>query len=366
MRAALSVLGFVTVVFVALARAASQDAGKDPAVAAAQARQKSVKTVNMEFKETEVDAKGCISELAAAPFKSKTPVPATETTFESINRLMMDGDKVRYENNHPLWELPTGKFLKRTSVNVFTGSLAKSFRPRGLSGDREPLGDFESAGTLPEMRSSYTLLPVTMTFRGLNPVACAYPIYDLKYSGNELPIDGRPCREYALKLSADLTLSFWLDTARDYVVRRIRQVKENRLAEQFDIQFQPHQACGWTPASWARSLYGPGGAVLMTTSVEVRQIEINDSLPAAQFDLRFPEGTLVIDRRKATQYRVRADGSMRELSSTGEELPGTVAQPGDPWYRRHQWLLLSAGAALLILLLAYGLRRRRRRVPQSQ
>src|SRR5262245_28221144 len=80
-----------------------------PAVAAARARQEAVRTFDVEFKQTEV---------IKHPPRPNGPAPAGETVFESVNRLAIDGQKVRYEDNHPQrLTLEMGK--KQSKVSVF-------------------------------------------------------------------------------------------------------------------------------------------------------------------------------------------------------------------------------------------------------
>jgi hypothetical protein len=358
MRAVPCVFTAIAVALVVLSRASSQAGPSNaPAVAAARTRQESVKTVNLVLKQTEVFAKGGVSDRTPPPFKSKAPVPAKETTLESINRLVLDGEKVRYEDNHPGWHMPSGEQHKRRVVSLFNGSVAKKYFPSGVSGKGNPVGTIDKDAWQDAMKSA-VLTPITMAFRGLDLAISPYLIGDLKPSGITLPIDGAPCQEHVVNFS-DATKSFWLDPGKDYVVRRMRLQRRGHLVDQCDISYRRHDAWGWVPASWVRNQYSPAGTVLVTTKVEVLEMRLNDPQPAEQFDIQFPAGSQVFDIRNAKNYRVQPDGTMRELSPSGEELPGSVPQPGDPWYRRNKWLLLSLGVVLAALVLPYAMRRKR-------
>jgi hypothetical protein len=191
------------------------------AVAATRKRQECVKTLLMEYRQSEEIAVGGISEGGLPPFDPKKPVPSEETTLESTNRLVMDGEKLRCETEHPLWSVPDGKFYRKKRVSVFDGSIAKTFQPNGIGSDDTPTGVLPGEPRLNDVKSS-VLLPVTLTIRGLNPAISPYPMGDIKLSGGKLPIDGTPCQEYVLEFSSDLTLSFWFDPAKDNALRRIR------------------------------------------------------------------------------------------------------------------------------------------------
>ncbi len=144
-------------------------------------------------------------------------------------------------------------------------------------------------------------------------------------------------------------------------MRRITLRRQGQLLDQVDITYRPDEIAGWFPTSWVRNQYAPGGAVRRTTKIEVLEVRFNEPQPAEQFDVVFPTGTTVIDdRNDLTFYRVQPDGSMREVSPSGEVLSASIAQPGDSWYRRNRWILACLGMALVGLVLAGVLKRRRR------
>src|SRR5581483_12274979 len=72
------------------------------------------------------------------------PVPAEEKTCQSTNRLILDGDKVRYENNHPLSDWPTSRVPYKSQIGVFDGLTSVLFRPQGHFGEG-PTGFVENA-----------------------------------------------------------------------------------------------------------------------------------------------------------------------------------------------------------------------------
>ena len=96
------------VVMSAVCRGAGQ-AADDPALRAALHRQEVVKTAYIEFKQEEVIVKGGVTDdMPVAMYKPAKPVPDEETTLESRNRFIIDGEKIHYEDNHPTWFFPDG------------------------------------------------------------------------------------------------------------------------------------------------------------------------------------------------------------------------------------------------------------------
>ncbi len=88
------------------------------------------------------------------------------------------------------------------------------------------------------------------------------------------------------------------------------------------------------------------------------EIKSGHAIAADQFDVSFPEGCIVADPRNGKHYRIKGDGSMRELTVTGDELSEWEYQLGTPWYRRNRWLMSASGIVLLVLLTSYVIRRR--------
>jgi hypothetical protein len=352
--------GLVTLAAIVFPHPGGQPATKgDPAVAAAGARAKAVKTAAITFKVTEVIARGGVSSTSGVAFAPITP--PDERTFEAIDRLALDGEKVRYENNHFLFRKPNWELVPLRSVwSSFDGAVAKTLFPRGLSVD-EPLGWVRNSPQA-EWVGELDLLPLTMTFRGLSPAVVWHPISSLRPSASTLTIDGVPCKEFTAKDSGTRADRYWLDPARDYVVRRAQRIKSQRggqLVQQVDVVYRRHDVCGWVPASWVHRHYTPAGDVGRTMTVEILDLRLNDPQPPDLFDIRFPPGATFSDQRDNKQYRVGPDGSIREepLTNRGGS-PETVALLAEPWYRRNKWLLIGMGG----LLAALGIRQAARRM----
>src|SRR5947209_1377661 len=71
----------------------AQGVAEDAAAAAARKRQGLDKTLRMDFKRTDVEAAGSRSGPLPAALKPKSAIPDRETTSESVNRVILDGDK---------------------------------------------------------------------------------------------------------------------------------------------------------------------------------------------------------------------------------------------------------------------------------
>jgi hypothetical protein len=329
---------------------------ESPAVAAARVRQEAVKTLYVEYKRTEVIPKGYLSDFYGDLLKQKAPLPDKEFTGESINRIVIDGEKLREENNHPLWAnlySPNGGFSEWSSVYVSDGTTVKQLYPKGNASGREQGNPWGGISSKPRLELPFVMSPIKMAFRGLS-----HPNYisRMKPTGNILPIDWAPCPEYAITSSTG-TDHFWLDPEKDYVMRRRKWANM-----QIDIRYRRDDTWGWVPESWVQNAYWLNGVLQSTNRVDVLDMRINEPQPAELFDIEFPPGCVVQDGRTTSPkvYRVLPDGNMHEVSErTGEPLPKTKVQPAGAWYWRYRWLLAGAGVILAGLAWQYAVRRKR-------
>jgi hypothetical protein len=336
--------------------------GNAEAVAAAQKRQETARTVEVEFKWTEVVQKGSLvnsGHLVGVRASSKATYPPTDTTLESVNRIVIDGDKVRFENNHLMWIGSDGQPIKSQSVALFNGSLGKVYYPIGIGATGATSGRIERDGRSPGTKA-FIPTPITMTFRGLDPAFVPHGFAEMKPTGVTLPIDESHCQEYAIKLSTTTERSFWLDPAKGFVVRRMCDRSNNKPTTQTDIQYRPDDVLGWVPESWVHTEYAPAGTVRKTARFGVTKARLNEPQPAELFDIQFPPGCEVYDSRNDKSYWVQPDGSMREFDKFPDEEAGaTVELPGASWYRQNKWLVLGLGVAFVVLGAAWRARKRK-------
>ena len=216
------------------------------------------------------------------------------------------------------------------------------------------------------MVKSFVLTPITMAFRGDDPAISPYILSEIQSTGQTSFLGRLPCQEYAIDHPSGGRITFLLDPEKDYVVRRVRnQNDKGHITDQTDVEYRPHEVAGWVPSAWVFNKYSAAGNTLKTTRVEVVELRVNEPQPPELFDIQFPPGTEVHDNKNNKLYIVKSDGSMRELSTRGEELPGSVFQSGTPWYRRHQWLLVSLALALAVVAVGLVWVKRKKRNAQG-
>jgi hypothetical protein len=125
------------------------------------------------------------------------------------------------------------------------------------------------------------------------------------------------------------------------------------------LQGQPDDPA-FCPVEWDYNEFGTSDKPVHTVKVTVTKKEFNKQKPPEDFEITFPPGTEVYDRRDAKCYRVQADGSLRELDvNTGSELPLFWGSGGDAWYL-NQWLFGTAAVVVVAGFLVIYLQRKKR------
>jgi hypothetical protein len=345
MRRLLTLLAVLPSLVLFSAAAAGQPAeGEDPAVRAARMRQEAVKTLEVRFKRSEVIVKGGLTLRLPARSRPQTPAPAKETTLESTNRLVLDRDKVRFENNHlKLQRLPNNTVeVSRRGVFVgsFDGITIKMLFPHSAGGMGPPAGHV-AIDTGGKILGFIDTVPIEVAYRGFRAMHARPWLDQLQATGVSTLIDGSLCQGYKPGGAHKNVPLYWLDPVKDYVFRRREQEKGRQI---IDVQYRNDKTIGWVPTKWVRKEYGPEGDLLSTITIEVLEMAFNNPQPPEQFSLVFPPGAYVNDHRTAgsKQYLVQADGSLRWLPGPGEE-----EEPRGAWFEIIKWSLAGLAAILL-------------------
>jgi hypothetical protein len=332
----------------------------DPAHQEAKNRQALVKTAEIVFEQQEVIPAGGMSQ--ASPGATQKTLPQQETRLSSKNRLLIDGTQCRYEKNHPVWSEVTHTFNDNHIISVLNAKGATRWFTNGIGKSGVPQGAITSNATNPDIKG-YAIEPITLSFRGLTPEISAYMVSSLRRSSHSTRVREQDCSEYTLPVSKDVNRHYYLAPKLRHQLVRMHTVNRGKVVSQIDVDYKEHADLGVVPAKWTRLDYTASGVLWRSSTVIVTNLLINQaSLPGA-FTVTFPPGAYVYDQDTGFDYRVRDDGRMQKISSSGEELDEIIEQPAAPWYRRVFYNPIIIAALLVRVVCMLVIRRERRRAP---
>lgn len=324
----------------------------------AQDRSEASRAVIVELEVKEFVAKGQLS--SNSPFKgsSSKAVPEEDVVLTSRNKLYLLEQMVRFENNHPIWNIDRGQVLKTSAVVVSNGTTGTLYLPSGVSGQEPRASGIIWANASPEgLRPSF-LTPLSSHFRALSANFAPYPYSTLARKGKTTIVSGKECVEYQAQSNhPDRIVSIFIDERSQYVLRRMQKLSSGHLTQQLDVDYREYSA-RLLPQSWTVSEFGVGGRLKSKLEVSIAKIEFDVDTSRSLFDTQFLPGTSVFDQKTGKDYMVQSDGMLREVSPSGELIGPEVPQPGTTWLSRNKIAMVASFCAVLLAtLVAVWLRR---------
>lgn len=325
-------------------------AAEDPAAAAARKRQEAIKSFDIEFKRTEVIPKGWFTKEPKGAIPG--PRPEKDVTLESLNRIVVEGTKFRFEDNHPVRGIL--EFVSCRFECSFDGTFEKGWFQHGTRNQSVPTG-WIKIGTREGILSEAAMRPIWLSVAIPYSEVLPYTITSWKPTGETRIIENSKNVEYEIRRSRGAT-RFYLDPSKDYAVCRIENEVEGAIQDGWEIKNRHFEPVGWLPDSWVYTSYENGQ--LRRSNVQITRIRLNEPMQADLFDVLFPEGAHVYDARDRKDCRAEADGGLREISLHDEVALETQPQRSLSWFARNRWLNFGIAMALLIVLFVIRFRRR--------
>ena len=333
----------LSIPFVASAMLAlvADDKPEDPAVAAARKRQESIKTLDVKFKHSESYAKGAVSDASRSNPNPPVPVPAEDMSVESMNRIVIDGEKIRVEDNHPGWYDRGKRTYKQSRIYTFDGDTGYLLQ-HGDYGERTIVQGGIEQGFLGR---DWHFVPLYISVRGLCPTFSSPTMAQLQPSRTTQTIGDDLCEQYVVPTKGGAPTLFWLEAKSDYCIRRIRNGNVDQSHSVYNVQNTCDEKYGWLPKSWSHEEHSWKGKLLATHTFEIQEMKINEPVPADDFKIEFPSGAMVAKNRNGSHkmYIVQPDGSMQE-----DDLASHMPLPArKTWYPPLTW---SISAVILIVI----------------
>ncbi len=358
-------------------------------------RQQQVRTVDCTWSSVTLYPKGPAaywSELAEA----RQSAEASEATVQDVRRLVIDGDRMRFERRGPMWNLDEGRFEGAEELAVFADG-----RERLLFAGRHGVPPRSgSTGARNHGVSAVHNYPVLMAYRLFDPVFGGPDPEQVELVGNAI-WEGQRCvviEHWDRRRQGAIWDRWWLAEDLGYRVVHWRSMwPDGKVASQVTMQYERDKRGDWRLVSWDLQFgSGPQGEALELTKSKVTRLLLNEPVPPSEFELEFPPGTTVYDGIEDIRYVVGeqrehapemkdalSDAAMEEfvenvrrehLPAEGAEADKRVApaeQPKAPVAppveavappRRlspYYWLLIGCGVVLLVVAAGAALARRK-------
>lgn len=328
---------FRTTLMVLLLTALNAFAAPDDPVSAARERQEKFKTVLLEYRQ--------VSRMEKPETANRV---AHELSASAMNKVVIQDQKIRVEDNNPTMSSGQG-FFRMNRIAVFDGAVLHEILPNGISAGEPPLVVRQGQSAKPKV---YRNLPVTMFFRGLQPVADESRFAEIKPTGQTEVIDGSACVVWEYR-NGEFVSRYSFDPAKSFTLVRVQS--KNSLTT---ISYRKDDTWGWLPTGW-KSHQTPEGKTAYHYECEITNLVINAPVADNQFKVVYPPGSNLHDEDTKQDFIVETDGSLRErtLAEMFGPSQGSVARP---WRQSHLWMSLTGLIVSVLLVTMLVIRRRHR------
>lgn len=333
-----------------------------PLVDAANRRAARHPIVDVRFHVEESIVKGGLSALSgnALARSGTTTIPNEDVTVVSENRWVLDGNKYRFENNHPMWNMMRGEMSTMKNLSVSDGEISKTLHTDDRETSFRPWGVIHADLTSEGIQHALAA-PLAIHFRGNDKSLSFFSVKELKLQANNVPVNGVKCDEYRLQTGSTSSYSFYFDPARDYILRKLRKMRQGKVAEQYDVEFSATGSDA-TPSRWTYTRFGADGKTLSTSIINVTEIRAAIPDRDSAFQITFPTDCRVHDQQHGSkQYRVNDQGELVELDLNGKPIESIRSDqdgiPASP--NLHRWIAIGLALAALGYVADWRIRRRK-------
>jgi hypothetical protein len=301
-------------------------------------------------------------------------LPAEDTVKESHVRIVLDGQKIRHDEEGSIWDLSYRRFCPYNESVTFVNGVSR--RLCGSQGNAQVSRENMTTSML-------ALSPVCLAYRLFDPVLGKAKPEEMRFVGYA-EHDGHRCVVVCQpRRQQGYEDRFWFAIDQDYsVVAWDLSGPDGTAIYSAGMKYEKGQDGHWRLRSWETA--GPEGGGVRTC--KVLSLRLNEPVEANAFDLVFPRGTRVTDAIAGIEYRVgddiegamermrksvveSGDGAPSTREATGNAAaresakarepsePAAVSQTsiGDTW-----WIAALAAACVLVVGGVFVLWRRRR------
>jgi hypothetical protein len=271
---------------------------------------------------------------------------ALKTTTETLT---IKRNKMRYETTIPSF-IPAANGSSKL-ITAFNGDTTFSHQPDNNSGRGQGvIGKAEISDDLQNVH----LLAIVLAVFPCHPQLLGIDAENWEVADEPVVIEGNRCIEVRPKAEGraqPMYRKIWVDPERDFAIRRFELIREDgKAAVAVAIGYAQGMERPWIPSQWkVDTLFGgsssEGSENTMSTAA------INQPIADDLFEIKYPTGTIVFDKRKnkEEEFVVGEDG---RLIPHEAEIPGTAQMPAPPLpasTQRNSLLLFNLCAAVAIV-----------------
>lgn len=271
--------------------------------------------------------------LFASERNPKVLLPLEDLSFDHVVRFSIGPDKWRYEHTGYSYDPGRQELIKDALIVAYNNGVRKNLIPKA-DNTEYPQGNISDGG-FTNIPQSIWMKAFFLLFRPLKSGLVGPGQYKLITTNAR--IGDIPC--VVLEQSGQRTTkrSIWLERTPPHSVLRYATSNGGKVL----VNCEFHYESGATfPKKWVAAAHSAEGRLQEDVTTIMTELAIEKSLPAEDFELDFPVGTVVFDRRKTAPSG--ATGSI--IVGPGAEKPFK----GDPKRAYQEWATNASGADLTV------------------
>jgi hypothetical protein len=287
-------------------------------------------------------------------------LPPTDLKYTRECRLLLDGNKWAYKYSPPPDQTESLKtILLEEYRESFNGDVFKKLSaPTG----NLPHHQGEALHGSQKLQNLY-MMPFIWAFRLPNKLLEYQIPAEMEVTNQEGVVEGHRCLILQDGDAIDGKNVLWVDPVEGYLIRKYIFIQEDTAIVQVDISYSSTIAAEgkWVPSQWEIILRRHNKALQVAVLGKVRERVINQSIDSREFNIDFPDGTVVYQDKDPGQYIQLAPNSIRPFTNDDaikmdyEELLANNHPPN-----RRRFVLYGGLAVIALAISVFFLRKFRR------
>jgi hypothetical protein len=298
---------------------AKPDAGDAAAAAdcarAWKARAKAATNLRVSWTQSETILKG---RLPRPQFGLQLPpkdavIPPVDTTLNGTFKVVLSGGKIRYEEKTDSFSAYTNTQGIQEDVRVCDG---RHYTALFTAGNvlTYPIGEVQEHFHAQGVTGERNILPLALFFRIFDPDMGKLAVAKLHFEPGTAVIEGRTCRTIKVVAPNGVTVELSVDPKRDYIPLAYTIGSDGRPGLHLTVTgLRELPSNVWAPTEWHGLIFGDDGNIVSEVEAHVTSFELPKQVDDAQFAIKFPPGTWVVEQEGKRQYVIQANGFERRV-----------------------------------------------------